>query len=181
MRLRANDFTGSLVLAAALAALYPAFALVAEAVLAPTAALSLYLLAAATVYAAALAPRPSRALAAGALAGALGGIFLLLARDVGDVAVGAGLAIGVTRSGLLYRRPAARAIALETLLLGGGLLVARALFAPGLLGTALSLWGFLLVQSPFFLVGPLRERRPEGGGDPFERARARAEAILEGP
>jgi hypothetical protein len=140
------------------------------------------LVACAVVYAASLADRASRALAAGALAGALATLFLALSRDVGDVAVGAAIAVGVARSGFLTRRRPLRAIALEALLLAGGLAAARAFFSPGLAGVALALWGFFLVQSLAPLVGGASPRRaaPEGV-DPFEHARARAEALLDEP
>jgi hypothetical protein len=62
-----------------------------------------------------------------------------------------------------------------------GLLLARFLASPGLLGIALALWGFFLVQSVFFAIGGTHERRPEAGAlDPFDRAKRRMLEVLEG-
>ena len=64
----------------------------------------------------------------------------------------------------------------------GGLLFARALAGPTLLGAAFAVWAFFLVQGLFFLAGGVREREsPEPQIDPFERARKRALALMEEP
>ena len=66
------------------------------------------------------------------------------------------------------------------MLLIGGLALAGHLLGGSHLSFALALWGFLLVQSCFFLVPgmtPLSVERD--AGDPFERAYARANSLLE--
>jgi hypothetical protein len=88
--------------------------------------------------------------------------------------------LGVARSGFLYRAAPARAVALEVGLLVGGLVFARFLSATALFPTALAFWGFLLVQSLFFLVAGVRARPPGSrGADPFEEAYQRATVLLE--
>jgi hypothetical protein len=94
-------------------------------------------------------------------------------------ALGAAIALGLARSGLLYRSRGARGIAIEALLLGGGLVLARFLMATGVLGPALALWGFFLVQSAFFAIGGPQMREAAVVGDRFESARRRALALLE--
>jgi hypothetical protein len=177
--MRGNDFGRSLVFAAVVAAAWPVFALVAAPLLGAHTALSLYLVAAATLCAWGIAPDRARGVGAALAAAALGGLTLALARDVWEVAAGAALALGVARSGLLYRARAARAVLLESMLIGGGLLLARWLATPGPLGIALALWGFFAVQAGFFAIGGVREHRIDAGGDRCERARRRALALLE--
>jgi len=179
--MRWNGFGRSLLFAALAAGAFPVFALLANPVVGRTSALSLYLLGIAVIYLAGLAPRRSRAVVAAAVAAALGiGVFLL-APNVGTVATGAALTLGVGRSGVLYRSRRARALLAETLLLAGGLALARFLAGPGTLQVALAIWGFFLVQSFFFLLGGVAERAEARAGlDPFEVARARALALMEG-
>jgi hypothetical protein len=69
----------------------------------------------------------------------------------------------------------------ETCLLAGGLGLARFLAGPDTLQVAFAIWGFFLVQSFFFLLGGVAERAERPSGlDPFEVARARAVALMEG-
>ena len=179
--MRWNGFARSLLFAALAAAAFPIFALVADPVLGWAPALSLYLVGIAAVYAAGLAPRRSRAVVAAGIASALGGGVLLLAPSVGTVAVGAALIVGVCRSGVLYRSRRARALVMETCLLAGGLGLGRFLAGPDTAQVAFAIWGFFLVQSFFFLLGGVAERSEQSAGlDPFEVARARALALMEG-
>lgn len=180
--MRWNDFGGSIVFAAVVAIAWPAVALLAAPLLGARVALSLYLVGAAALYGFGIAPDRARGTGAAFATAGLGALALLLARDVGEVASGAALALGVARSALLYRSRPARALAIEAALLGGGLLLARWLATPGPLGATLALWGFFAVQAGFFAIGGVRERAPETGvGDRFERARRRALALLESP
>jgi hypothetical protein len=179
--MRWNGFARSLLFAAGAAGAFPVFALVANPVLGRASALSLYLLGIAAVYAAGLAPRRSRAVVVAGIASALGAGVLLLAPSVGTVAAGAALMVGVCRSGVLYRSRRARALLAETLLLAGGLALARFLAGPDTLQVAFAIWGFFLVQSFFFLLGGVAERTETAAGlDPFEVARGRAIALMEG-
>lgn len=140
-----------------------------------------YCLAAAVVYVVAIAPSWSRGFRIGALAGLLAVAFGVLAPWPAEAVAGAVLILAVARSGFLYRSKPARALAIEGLLAFGGLLFAYALAGPAPLGTALAIWGFFLVQSLFFVLGGVRARREEEPGvDPFEQARKRALALMEG-
>ncbi|MEB2346616.1 MAG: hypothetical protein OZ948_17965 [Deltaproteobacteria bacterium] len=180
--MRGNDFGTSVVFAATVAIAWPAVALVAAPLLGARGALSLYLVAAAALYGYGIAPDRVRGTGAALATAALGALVLLFARDAWEAAVGAAVALGVVRSALLYRSRPARALAIETALLGGGLLLARWLATPGPLGIPLALWGFFAVQAGFFAIGGVRERAPEAGpGDRFERARRRALALLDSP
>lgn len=136
-------------------------------------------LAAAVLYTAAVAPSWARALPAAALAALLALVVGLLASTVGEAAVGAALVVGVIRSGVLYRRRAARSLAIEIALLVAGLLFARFLAAPSALGAGLAIWGFFLVQSLFFVVSGW-ERRQSGdeGVDRFDEAERRVLDVL---
>ena len=175
-----NGFGSSLGFALGAAAGWPLCALVAGPLVGAGTALSLYLVGVSALYAFGLTPDRVRGLAAGALTGAIAAAFAAIARDPAVVALGAALGVGLARSALLHRRRTGRAIAIEATLLGVGLLLARFLASPGLLGIALALWGFLLVQSLFFAIGGHSERRPETNGlDPFERAKRRALELLE--
>jgi hypothetical protein len=176
-----NGFGSSLGFALGAAAGWPVFALVAGPRIGASAALSLYLVGVAAVYAFGLTADRVRGLGAAALTGAIAAAFAAIARDPAVVALGAAIGIGLARSALLHRRSTGRAIAVEVTLLGIGLLLARFLASPGLLGIALALWGFFLVQSIFFAIGGASERRPDTGAmDPFERAKRRAMEVLEG-
>jgi len=178
--MRWDGFARTLAFAAAAAAGWPAFLLVADPLLGTRIALSLYLVGAAVLYVAGLAPRRAQGACAGAAAAALGVGFLVFAPSAPFAALGAALGLGIGRSGLLYRARPARALAGEVALLGGGLLIARFLGGGrGPLDVALAIWGFGLVQSLFFLFGGVSPRGDEAGSiDPFEVARRRLEELL---
>jgi len=100
------------------------------------------------------------------------------------LAVATAAALGAGRSGLLFRLPRGRALATEAALAAGSLALAALLAgsAPGPLGPALPIWGFLLVQSGYALVPGVEPRvapRPAARGDAFERAARRLERLLE--
>jgi len=178
--MRWNDFGRSLAFAAAVAVAWPAIALLAAPLLGASVTLALYLVTIGALYAWGIAPDRARGVGAALATAGLGALALLLARDVWEVAAGAALALGVARSGLLYRARAARGLVVEWALLGGGLLLARWLATPGPLGVALALWGFFAVQAGFFAIGGVRVRPPDtGGADRFEHARRRALELLE--
>jgi hypothetical protein len=178
--MRWNSFGGSLAFAALAGAAWPVFALAAAPAIGTLAAISIYLVASAAFYVAGLTPRRVHGAGAAIVAALLGTLFAAVTREPDVVALGAAIGVGVCRSGLLYRARPARALATELGLLGGGLLLARFLAAPGVLGVALALWGFFLVQSGFFLIGGVTEGpRHSRGIDRFENARRQALALLE--
>ena len=198
--MRWNGFGSSLVFAAAAAAGWLAFAVPFAPVLGLGGALSLYAMLVVALHVFGIARRPARGVVAACLALGLGAVVLLLTRGAGEAVAGSALVLGVVRSGLLYRARSARGLLAEAALLGGGLALARFLAVPGLLaatplreafaasadpswvgllGAALGIWGFFLVQSLFFLLGGVRERRASAGGlDPFDLACTRLAALL---
>lgn len=132
-----------------------------------------------------VAPNPRRALVAGGTTALLAALVALAALPLPPGAaltaavLAAAVLVAVGRSVLLVRRPAARALALEAALLAGGLLAARFLAGPSPLDLGLAVWGFFLVQALYGLVGGGVPRREDAAGDPFERARRRALALME--
>jgi hypothetical protein len=178
--MKRNAFARSLVFAAGAAAAWPAFALAVQPFTGGRGAIALYLVASAAAYVAVLAPTLVRGAAAAALAAGITGAYAAVARDPFAVALAAAIAIGLARSGLLHRASPARALAVEAILLGGGLALAGFLATPGILGVALAIWGFFLVQSAFPAIGGVRPSGAEAErGDAFERAHRRALALLE--
>ncbi len=141
-----------------------------------------FCLGAAVLYAGVLAPTWARGAAVAAVAGLAAAAIVVLAGRPSEAILGAALILTVARSGFLFRGKPARTLLLEGVLIFGGLLFARALAGPTLLGASLAIWAFFLVQSLFFLAGGVRERAStEPRIDPFERARKRALALMEGP
>jgi hypothetical protein len=144
-------------------------------------ALGLYLVGLTATYLSGLGrPGPSRfATAAGAAA--LGGTLLAVVHSQAELVLGLGAILAVARGGFLYRARSARAVLTEIVLVGAGLLFARALAGSSGPGVVLAIWGFFLVQSLFFLVGGVEPRpaRP-GRRDPFDEAYTRAVALLDG-
>ena len=88
------------------------------------------------------------------------------------------LGVSLVRSGVLYRRQPLRAVVIEAIVGVGSLATAGFLATPGLLGSAIALWGWFVVQSFYFLLGGLVVRRSQPEGDPFEAARQRLEELL---
>jgi hypothetical protein len=179
--MRCNTFGGSLLFAA----LAAAGMLALEILLVPLhlpAVLACYVAAVAATYVVAIAPHRASGLAVGALAALFEVVLLLLPLDFGQTALGAALVVAVCRSAILYRARPLRALLLESALLAGGLGLAHFLAAGGAASLALGLWGYLLVQSVFFLAGGVTARfGNDARVDPFERARAGLLALLDGP
>ena len=139
-----------------------------------------YLVGVAALYVAGLSPRPTRRIVAALTTVGAGIVLALVARSMSELVLGLAAVIGLARSAFLYPAAAPRAVLRELCLLGGGLVFARFLagFAPP--ATAFALWGFLLVQSFFFLVDVDRAGRARAPHvDPFEEACRRATALLE--
>ncbi len=134
----------------------------------------------AVLYLVAIAPSSSRALRIGTLAGVLGLALGLLAPSAEASVVGAAFLVGVLRSGFVYRSRPWRGLAIETLLLSGGFVLATILNGYGPLDTALAVWGFFLVQSLYFLIGGVEHRAATPDGiDPFVKAREEALRLID--
>jgi hypothetical protein len=178
--MRWDSFGRSAAFAACAALLWIPWLLVVGPVAGPWTARALYLVGATAAYVAGLGGRVARGLPAAVLAAGAGCVIAVVARDAATLSVGLAVVLAVARSAFLYRAAPARAVAIETVLAGGGLVFARLLGTRSALGMLLPIWGFFLVQSFFFLVGGVDVRRPASAHpDPFEAARARAMEILE--
>jgi hypothetical protein len=125
------------------------------------------------------APSLRRGFVAVAVAAALAPLLALATAGGGVWAglVAAAMLLAAGRGVLLASLPPARSVAAEAILVGGGLLLARLLGGPSLLGVALGVWTFFLVQCLHPLLGGER-RAPEEALDPFEKARRELERIL---
>jgi hypothetical protein len=179
--MRWNSFARSALFAAAAALLaVPVFLLLAPLFGAHTAVASLAI-ALSAAYVAGIAGHVRRGLGAAALAGLLGLLVCAIAESLPEVAIGTAVVLAVVRGGLLHRgRGRARTLAVEVFLGVAALLVARFLADASIVGLALTVWGFFLVQSFFFLLGagPGAVRvHPEV--DPFEQARGRLLELFE--
>jgi hypothetical protein len=191
--LRWDSFGRSLAFAAFAAAGLPVAVTFGGFVFGAETAARLYLIGAASVYAIGLGADRSRRVAALAFAALAGTILALLPLDLRDTAIGAAgivaFARGVLREGGLGRvsrseaKPSevhwTRALTLEAAFGAAGLAAAGWFARGGLLATCLALWGYFLVQSGFFLIGGDAARAGELARDPFERARARLQRLLE--
>lgn len=140
---------------------------------------ALYLAGATTLYIAALAVPRRRAFTAAAVAALAAAVAVLAARSTTELVIGLAAILGIARSGFLYRAAPARAAVTEVVLLAGGLWLARFLAGAWAPFTWLALWGFLLVQSLFFLIAGVQARAAQRDPDPFEEAHRRAVALLE--
>ncbi|MBW2281499.1 MAG: hypothetical protein JRG76_14450 [Deltaproteobacteria bacterium] len=176
-----RGFTPGLLFAAVAAAASIPAAIVLAPILGRLDAHALLLTGILSVYAAGLAATPARAAGVGLAIGALGLAMQVFGAHLGEIAIGLTAALAICRSGVLFRsRPARAALAEGVLgLLAVGL--AEFLYGPTAFGFALALWGYLLVQSAWFLV-PGTRRSAESAAilDPFEEADRRARALMGG-
>ena len=177
-----QPFFRSLAAAAVLALAAVPWQLVIGPLLGGQAAAILFALVTPPLYLAAVAPSTRQGARVLMVASVLVAVGLFLGLWVGSAALSlalAAVALAVGRSVVLRRRPVARALVVEVVLLAVGALVARGMLGDPWLGPALALWGFYLVQSFFFVLAS--EPRPETDGtrlDPFEKARGRLELLL---
>jgi hypothetical protein len=181
MRLtRRNGFSRSLLFAALAAGGALPWLVLARPLLGGYPALAVYLVGTVAAYLASLAAERSRALAALALATAAGMGAAGLAASLGELALGLGIVLAVGRVTLFRRAASARSVAIEVVLVGGGLVFARFLAGNSPLAIVLAVWGFYLVQSFHPLLASLPARADAGRHpDPFEDACGRALALLD--
>lgn len=88
-------------------------------------------------------------------------------------------AFGVARGICAPSGSPARALALEALLIGGGLALGALCDGRSTLSFGLAIWAFLLIQAAFPLFASSASTSSNEAGDPFERARDQALALLE--
>lgn len=143
---------------------------------------------AAAAYLVGIAPRRATGMTAGTLLLAASALLMLAGVRASTFASALAVAIGVLRSAWLWpvsRGDAAafaRRFLAELALVGGGLAFAVKLGQAGVFPEALALWGFLLVQSAFFVLegaaAPAVRAEPIAI-DPFEGSCRRLRAVLE--
>lgn len=133
------------------------------------------------IYAAGLARGAARSTGAFFAIGALGLALHVSGAQLGEVAVALTAALAVCRSGVFFRLRPARAALAEGLLGLLSLGMGAFLYGPSSIGLALAVWGYLLVQSAWFLVPGARQRRgDEAPLDAFEAAERSVRGLLEG-
>jgi hypothetical protein len=144
--------------------------------------LATYLVGSFVLYVAALGDR-FRPGSAGAAALVACGACALAGAPSAELAIVLASLLGLFRSGVVYGPASPRALALEVVLLGGGLLFARHLASPSLLDVGLAIWGFFLVQSFYFVrrAGAPAPSDLAAEQDGFEDAYRRAAELLERP
>jgi len=178
--MRWNSFGRSVAFAAVGAAGVIPWVVLARPLVGADAALAGYLVLVTAGYLAGLAPQRGQSVAAFVVAALVGCGLAAVARSWTELTLGLAAVLATGRSGFLYRAPVARAAVIEAIVVGTGLLFARFLAGPSPRALMLALWGFLLVQSVFFLVGGMRIRAASGARrDPFAEAYGRAVALLE--
>jgi hypothetical protein len=178
---RRSAFAESIWFAVLAAGALPLWLLLARPLLGADRAVGAYLIAAAAAYLGTIAPARGRALVVAIVATAAGAFAAQVTRAPDELVLALGVIIAVARSGFLYRSAPARGVVVEAIVTGGGLLFSRFLCGPSTVALVLSMWGFFLVQSLYFLVGGADTRRDSGRHpDPFQDAYGRAMALLEG-
>ena len=136
----------------------------------------------AAAYAFLIAPNPAVGARAGLTAFFLSTVPWFLALPTATWWLGPALALALVRSGWLFRRSFARSMAIELGLLAVGLVLARWLVGPSVLGWGLAAWVYFLVQSLFFLFADetrSSDADSRSAGDAFELARQRALRIMD--
>jgi hypothetical protein len=180
--MRLDSFSRSAGFAALAALGWIPWLLVAAPLVGGAVARALYLVAVTALYTGGLAGSAPRRASVTIAVGLAGIALACIVPGMSMLCVALAVMLGTARSGFLHRANPIRAVAIEAALLVGGLVFARFLAGGTLLGIALALWGFLLVQSCFFLIGGARARPVDGRrGDPFDEAVARATGVLEHP
>ena len=174
-----NTFARSAMFAALAAAAWLPWAVLAMPIVGTWNARAFYLVVVAAAYVAGLSPDAKRRIAHGAVVAVVGTVLALTVRTTAELAIGLAALLGVVRGAFLYRAAPARSAVIEVVLLAGGLLFARFLSSASIMPTAFAMWGFLLVQSLFFLVAAVCPRAPARLGDPFEEAYRSAMAMLD--
>ena len=143
-------------------------------------ALAVYLVGTVAAFLASLAAERSRAISAFVLATAAGMGVAGFAASLGELALGLGIVLAVGRAALFHRAGSVRSVAIEVVLIGGGLVFARFLAGHSPLALVLAIWGFYLVQSFHPLLAGVPARADAGRHpDPFEDACGRALALLD--
>ncbi len=178
--IRCNTFVRSALFAAAAAAGWLPWLVIVAPVAGAWVARATYFVVVTAVYVAGLSSQGRRRIRVALAVAVIGAVVALIAHTTAELVIGLAAIVGVARSGFFFRSAPARAIAIEATLLIGGLLFARFLAGSSLPAIALSIWGFFLVQSLFFLIVGVRAQPASGPRpDPFDEAHRRALALLD--
>lgn len=141
---------------------------------------SLYVAGCLVVYAVLLGRNARERLRNGGVASAVAALVLACANDGVAIAIGLTAGLALVRTGLDARLRSPRGWLQEGVLGCAALAFAGVLLSPGVLGGALALWGFALVQSLFCLLPHPRDAASRAEqGDAFERARAQLLTLLD--
>ncbi|MBJ21254.1 MAG: hypothetical protein GY910_02675 [bacterium] len=143
-------------------------------------ALALHLAICVVAYGVSIGRNPRMRLRNG-LVGSIASVAVLsLARSIDGIAIGLTIVLALVRTGLDGEARTGRTLFFETILGCGALAFSSVLAAPGGLGNSVALWGFMLVQSLYFLLPLARHRKASlAEGDPFDRARGHLLALLD--
>lgn len=180
--MRIDSFARGVAFAALAAAAWLPWAVIGVPILGLWNARAVYLVVTAVTYVASL-PATRRSSSA-VVVGTVGVAVAVAVQTTAELVIILAALVGAVRGISLPQRRAVRALAVEVLLLGGGLLAARALspvpMSPVPLSpTAFGVWGFFLVQSLYFLrTESVRARSMYGTRDEFEEACRRASDLL---
>ena len=140
----------------------------------------LILTAAISIYAAGIASNAARAAGTGFALLVLGLALQVSGAHLGEVAIALTAGLAICRSAVLFRMRPARAALVEGTLGLLALGMGEFLYGASSIGLALSLWGYLLVQSAWFLVPGARPRSEDATPlDAFEEADRRVRGLLE--
>ena len=127
----------------------------------------------------AIAPSLARGVRIGMLAGAIGVGIHMFAPGNTAAMLGMLLLLGLMRSGFLFPRRLARALAVELGLGSVAGLLAGSLAGPSSLSLGIAVWGFFLVQSLFFVIGGFEVSGLGPTGEAFEKAHREATRLME--
>ena len=145
----------------------------------PEVSLGVYMLGLTVVHVVVLAPTWRRALPAALLAAGLCFVLALCAPGLATATLGTLVVLGITRSALLYPRPLVRALAFEIALALPAAAAVVLVHDDSLLGNAVAVWSFWLVQSAFALLPGGAAAPDQAPHDAFETAAAAAEQLMQ--
>ncbi len=178
--MRTDSFARSLLFGAVAAAAWLPFQLLVAPFAGTQAAARLYMVGLCTLYVAGLGPRGAGHWGVTLIVAAAAAYAALHSASVGLTAAALTAVLAVARSAtIVCHRAPARALGVEAVLGFASLGVARFLLGGSGLSFALSVWGYFLTQSAFFLVEDVRRSKDVARGDPFDHAWRLATSLLE--
>jgi hypothetical protein len=177
--MRLGNLAGSLAFAAIAGLATVAYTLIAPPLLGFTTAWLWWCLLLTAGYLVVIAPSLGRGIRIGMLSAAIGVGIHMLAPGSAAAMLGMTVLLGLMRSGFLFPRRLARALAVELGLGSVAGVLAGALAGPSSLSLGIAVWGFFLVQSLFFVIGGLEVGAPAVTEGAFEKAHRQAVTLME--